>query len=270
MKQQLTTLLFLLPVIAFSQGFTNGNSTYGISMVNTGAISHGAGVTFYDFNQDGYDDITFCSASDSLVFYESTGTGFIRKEIIPNNLDMRQASWCDFDKDGDPDLLVTKARNTGNNTKFYRNDGYPVFTEITDDLNLPNMTGVRSYGHTWGDYDKDGWIDLYICNYNITGGITNWLFHNNGDGTFTEVSMLAGVSNGSNLTFQATFCDFNEDSWPDLFLINDLNQTSTMYMNNGDGTFTDVGADNGAHLMIEAMCISIDDFQNDDDWDIRY
>lgn len=268
MKQQLTTLLFLIPFISFSQGFTNGNSSYGISMVNTGAISHGAGVTFYDFNQDGLDDITFCSASDSLVFYESTGTGFIRKEIIPNNLDMRQASWCDFDKDGDPDLLVTKARNTGNNTKLYRNDGYPVFVDITDNLNLPNLSGVRSYGHTWGDYDKDGWIDLYICNYNITGGITNWLFHNNGDGTFTEMSMLAGVSNGSNLTFQATFCDFNEDTWPDLFLINDLNQTSTMYMNNGDGTFTDVGADNGAHLMIEAMSITIDDFQNDNDWDI--
>lgn len=269
MKHLLSTTLFsLICAFSFGQGFVNGNSTYGISLVNTGAISHGAGVTFFDFNQDGFDDITFCSASDSLVFYESTGTGFIRKEIIPNNLDMRQASWADFDNDGDPDLLVTKARNTGNNTKLYRNDGYPEFTDVTDDLGLPGFSGVRSYGHTWGDYDKDGNLDLYICNYNLTGGITNWLFHNNGDGTFTELAIAAGVDNASHLSFQATFCDFNEDSWPDLYVVNDLDQTSVMFQNNTDGTFTEIGATNGTNLMIEAMCVSIDDFQQDDDWDI--
>lgn len=272
----LTTLLFLSSVCAVSQGFYWANEAYGIHTVNTGAISHGAGVTFFDFNGDGLDDLTFCTASDSLIFYESTGDGFNRIEIIPNTLDMRMASWVDFDNDGDYDLLVTKARNVGNNTKIYRNDGWPVFTDVTSQLGMPNFGGVRSYGHSWGDYDRDGYIDLYICNYNYdpTGmGPTNWLFHNNGNGTFTEVSQQAGVANGHKLSFQSAWCDFNNDGWLDLYVITDnvvadVDQPCAMYYNNGDGTFTDVSEESGAGISIEAMCISVMDYQNDGDWDI--
>lgn len=253
---------------AFAQGFVNANTDHGLFQINVGAISHGAGVSFYDFNKDGFDDITYCQSGDSLVFYESTGDSLIRHELIPNALDMRMASWADYDNDGDADLLVTKARNVGNNTKLYRNDGWPVLTDVTPDLAMPNFGGVRSYGHCWGDYDKDGFLDLYICNYNLGGGITNWLFHNDGDGTFTELSAAAGVANGSQLSFQSVFWDFNQDGWLDLYVVNDLNQQSVMYYNNGDGTFNDVSVATGTNIQIEAMCISIFDYQNDGDWDI--
>lgn len=268
--KHLTLIVFfaLTSCLSFSQGFTFANADHGVSTLNTGAISHGAGVTFFDFNKDGLDDVTFCTASDSLIFFQSTGDSLIRIEIIPNTLDMRMASWVDFDNDGDYDLLVTKARNIGNNSKLYRNDGWPVFTDITNQLNLPNFGGVRSYGHSWADYDKDGLIDVYVCNYNISGGITNWLFHNNGDGTFSEVSAAAGVGNGSRLSFQSAWCDFNNDGWLDLYVVNDLNQPSAMFYNNGDGTFTDVSVATGTNIQIEAMCISIVDHQDDGDWDI--
>lgn len=268
MKHRIYFLLAFLPSFAIAQGYNFANSEYNINVLNTGGILHGAGVTFYDFNKDGLDDLTFCTASDSLIFYESTGTGFNRIEIIPNTLDMRQASWVDYDNDGDADLLVTKARNVGNNTKLYRNDGWPVFTDVTAQLNMPNFGGVRSYGQAWGDYDRDGYLDLYICNYNLGGGITNWLFHNLGDGTFEEVSFIAGVDNGTRLSFQAAWQDFNEDGWLDLYVINDLDQQSYMYYNNQDGTFTDVSIETGTNIMIEAMCISIDDLEQDGDWDI--
>ena len=253
---------------AFAQGFVNANVDHGVFQVNVGAISHGAGVSFYDFNKDGFDDITYCQSGDSLVFYESTGDSLIRRELIANTLDMRMASWADYDNDGDADLLVTKARNVGNNTKLYRNDGWPVLTDVTPDLAMPNFGGVRSYGHCWGDYDKDGFLDLYICNYNLGGGITNWLFHNDGDGTFTEVGAAAGVANGSQLSFQSVFWDFNQDGWLDLYVVNDLNQQSVMFYNNGNGTFSNVSVATGTNLQIEAMCISIFDYQNDGDWDI--
>lgn len=253
---------------AFAQGFVNANTDHGLFQINVGAISHGAGVSFYDFNKDGFDDITYCQSGDSLVFYESTGDSLIRLELIPNTLDMRMASWADYDNDGDADLLVSKARNVGNNTKLYRNDGWPVLTDVTPDLAMPNFGGVRSYGHCWGDYDKDGFLDLYICNYNLGGGITNWLFHNDGDGTFTEVGATAGVANGSQLSFQSAFWDFNQDGWLDLYVVNDLNQQSVMFYNNGDGTFSDVSVATGTNLQIEAMCISVIDYQNDGDWDI--
>jgi hypothetical protein len=268
MKHRIYFLLAFLPSFAIAQGYNFANSDYNINVLNTGGILHGAGVTFYDFNKDGLDDLTFCTASDSLIFYESTGTGFNRIEIIPNTLDMRQASWVDYDNDGDADLLVTKARNVGNNTKLYRNDGWPVFSDVTAQLNMPNFGGVRSYGQAWGDYDRDGHLDVYVCNYNLGGGITNWLFHNLGDGTFEEVSVTAGVDNGSRLSFQAAWQDFNEDGWLDLYVINDLDQQSYMYFNNQDGTFSDVSIETGTNIMIEAMCISIDDLENDGDWDI--
>lgn len=271
MKRLLTVYLFLnLTTVLFSQGYTNANVQHNITVLNTGAISHGAGVSFYDFNKDGFDDLTYCTASDSLIFYQSDGTTFTRVEIIPNpqTLDMRQATWVDYDNDGDADVLVTRSRNVGNNTRLWRNDGWPNFTDVTPTLNMPNFGGVRAYGQAWGDYDRDGWLDVYITNYNLTGGITNWLFHNNGNGTFTEVGASAGVSNGSLLSFQAKFWDFNEDGWLDLYVINDLNQPSAMYYNNGDGTFTDVSVATGTNLMIEAMCISVDDYENDGDWDI--
>lgn len=268
--KQLTLITFfaIFSLITRAQGYTWANEDHGIVTLNTGAISHGAGVTFFDFNKDGLDDVTFCTASDSLIFYQSTGDSLIRIEIIPNTFDMRMASWVDYDNDGDYDLFVTKARNVGNNSKLYRNDGWPVFTDVTAQLNLPNFGGVRSYGHSWADYDKDGYLDVYVCNYNVAGGLTNWLFHNNGDGTFTEVSAIAGVGNGSRLSFQSAWCDFNNDGWLDLYVINDLNQPSAMYYNNGDGTFTDVSVETGTNIQIEAMCISIIDFQEDGDWDI--
>lgn len=271
MKSLFSTSCFLILVSQlFSQGFTNANALHNINVLNTGAISHGAGVSFYDFNKDGFDDLTYCTASDSLIFYVSNGSTFSRVEIIPNpqTLDMRQATWVDYDNDGDADVMVTRARNVGNNTRLWRNDGWPVFTDVTPTLNMPNFGGVRSYGQAWGDYDRDGWLDVYVTNYNLTGSITNWLFHNNGNGTFTEVGAAAGVANGSFLSFQAKFWDFNEDGWLDLYVINDLNQPSAMYYNNGDGTFTDVSIATGTQLMIEAMCISVDDYENDGDWDI--
>lgn len=271
MKSVFSTSCFLILVShLFSQGFTNANALHNINVLNTGAISHGAGVSFYDFNKDGFDDLTYCTASDSLIFYVSNGSTFSRVEIIPNpqTLDMRQATWVDYDNDGDADVMVTRARNVGNNTRLWRNDGWPVFTDVTPTLNMPNFGGVRSYGQAWGDYDRDGWLDVYVTNYNLTGSITNWLFHNNGNGTFTEVGAAAGVANGSFLSFQAKFWDFNEDGWLDLYVINDLNQPSVMYYNNGDGTFTDVSIATGTQLMIEAMCISVDDYENDGDWDI--
>ncbi len=264
MKKLFTLLFAAASILGNSQGYQNATASYGINVLNTGAISFGAGTSFYDFNNDGRDDLTYCTSSDSIVFFISEGDSFTRVEILGNTVDAKQPTWVDYDNDGDADLMVTK-RNSG--TKLYRNDGWPNFTDVTDNLNMPMVVGVNSFGNAWADYDKDGDLDVYICNRNINE-VTNWLCKNNGDGTFQQVANDAGVSNTDNYCFQAVWCDFNNDTWLDLYVANDLNTGNTMYFNNGDGTFQEVGVATNTNLAIEAMCATVGDYDNDNDFDI--
>lgn len=264
MSNILTFSFALLCIHSFGQGYVNANETYGINVLNTGAISYGAGVSFYDFNKDGLDDLTFCTSSDSIVFYISNGDSFEREEILPNSVDAKQPTWVDYDNDGDADLMVTKRSN---GTRLYRNDGWPNFTDVTANLNIPSIVGVNTFGNCWGDYDKDGDLDVYICNRNISE-TTNYLCKNNGDGTFTQVASEVGVANNNKYAFQGAWCDFNNDGWLDLYVVNDLYTSNSMYFNNGDGTFSEVAAETGTDLTIEAMCVNIGDYDNDHDFDI--
>ncbi|MFZ4784778.1 MAG: FG-GAP-like repeat-containing protein, partial [Flavobacteriales bacterium] len=264
MRKILTFSFALLCIHSFGQGYLNANETYGINVLNTGAISYGAGVSFYDFNKDGFDDLTFCTSSDSIVFYISNGDSFEREEILPNTVDAKQPTWVDYDNDGDADLMVTKRSN---GTRLYRNDGWPNFTDVTADLNIPSIVGVNTFGNCWGDYDKDGDLDVYICNRNVNE-TTNYICKNNGDGTFIQVASEVGVANNGKYAFQGAWCDFNNDGWLDLYVVNDLYTSNSMYFNNGDGTFSEVAAETGTDLTIEAMCVNVGDYDNDHDFDI--
>ncbi|MGB0424986.1 MAG: CRTAC1 family protein, partial [Flavobacteriales bacterium] len=140
--------------------------------------------------------------------------------------------------------------------------------DVTEQANLIQNSLAWTQGACWGDYDRDGFLDLYVSNYNWNTGIDNWLYHNNGDGTFTETAQELGVSNGSCPTFQAVFMDYNNDLWPDIFVINDRIPTNAMYRNNGDGSFTDVTYTAGVNHSIDAMTASVCDFDKDGDQDI--
>ena len=127
------------------------------------------GLSFYDFNKDGFDDLTFCVNNDSIICYQNLGGDqFFRSEILPNVLDAKQPTWVDYDNDGDADLMISK-RNSG--LKLYRNDGYPTFTDVTDNLDVPMELSAASYGCAWADYDVDGYLDCYVANYNWGDGI---------------------------------------------------------------------------------------------------
>lgn len=261
---------FLLPLLlvvntsVFTQGFIDVTSSNGIVVNTTGNPLFGHGCSFHDFNRDGLDDITYTVNADSIIFYLNTGTGFQRLELIDNDFDAKHPLWVDYDNDGDSDLLVS-ARNNG--TRLYRQDAPLVFTDVTAALGLPGLSGTNVYGCSWGDYNRDGWLDLYVSTLNTNNGITNYLCKSNGDGTFTEVAASAGVADGLKETFQSTWVDFNQDGWLDLFVINE-NDVSAMYYNNGDETFTDVSADTGTNINIFAMSNSVSDFDHDGDFDI--
>lgn len=220
----------------------------------------------YDFDGDGWDDLTFCMSQDSLKLFRNNEGSY---EPFPSPIyvtgEAKHATWVDFDNDGDQDLFLT--RYNGPN-KLLRNDGNMSFSDISDESGIDPVTTATTYGAAWGDYDKDGLLDVYICNYNWLDGVTNWLMHNNGDGTFTETGVDLGVDNMSLPSFQPTWIDYNNDGWPDLYIINDKVPTNALYKNNGDGTFTDVSEISGTDYSIEAMCNAVSDFNHDGYLDI--
>lgn len=269
MKRQIITLtVFILSAVsaAQGQGFTEVSNAMGIDMRNTGNSILGVGMSFADFDRDGWDDLTYCSSNDSLVIYRNLGgTGFQRMEIFPFTHDSKMATWIDYDNDGDADLLWTKRSGS---TRLFRNNGDLQFTDVTTSLGITTNPQTHIYGCAWGDFDRDGWLDVHICTYSTVGNSRNFLCRNNGDGTFTDVSSAAGVANLGSLTFQSAWQDFNGDMWPDLYVINDNNEDNKLYINDQDGTFTDITASAGVATNVQSMNIGIADYDHDQDWDI--
>jgi len=158
----------------------------------------------------------------------------------------------DFDNDGHPDIYVT---NFGKNI-LYHNNGNGTFTDVTEKAGV--ACGQWSVGAIWFDYDKDGYLDLFAGNYLefdnkyrlfyeadvypgplAYPGQLSVLYHNNRDGTFTDVSARAGITKKGR-AMGVLSADYDDDGWPDLFVANDAMQ-NYMYHNNGDGTFREVG-----------------------------
>ncbi|MDZ4752637.1 MAG: FG-GAP-like repeat-containing protein [Flavobacteriales bacterium] len=267
-------ILLLLPLInnsfCWSQSFTNVTNEQGIAFAFVPG-DYGGGVSFVDFNKDGWDDITFAQNGSVPKFYQNNQTGFtLLPSFISNLGQMKAVLWVDYDNDFDLDLYVTRLWGTNS---LYKNDGNMIFTDVTLASGLVTSDEYMSSGASWGDYDKDGDLDLYLCLYNGTAFgplISNQLYQNNGNGTFNNVTVFAGVGNGTCYSMQSLWMDYNKDLWPDLLVVNDrLECSNYLYRNNQDGTFTDISAQsNIGGFNIFSMNNSADDYDNDGDLDV--
>ena len=194
----------------------------------------------------------------------------------------------DYDNDGFPDLYVTQY---GKNL-LYHNHGDGTFKDVTDKAGVGGTDFGTTFhtGATFFDYDRDGQLDLYIGGYaNFTatsqrvctigygvptscrptfyGGTPAVLYHNNGDGTFNNVTKAAKMYQPKGLNLSVGAADYDNDGWPDLFVANDGIE-AYLYHNNHDGTFTEVAVTSGMALTsngaaMAAMCISLGDYDND-------
>ncbi len=233
-----------------------------------GSIYLGGGISFCDYNDDGWDDITIATQNgDPLKIYKNNGNGTFSLDTtfnFNNTSEQKQVIWVDFDNDGDKDLYLT-SDDSGN--KLYRNDG-ATFTDITAASGLPTMN-LFTYGASWGDYNNDGHLDVFISNRDVNLAIPNYLYQNNGNGTFTDVSVATGIGTGSHLSFCAAFFDYNNDGWQDIYIANDkVSHKNLLYSNNGNGTFTEIGESSGTNVAIDAMSTTIGDYNNDGWFDI--
>lgn len=265
----ITILMIFLSLCGFSQiHFFDVADQRGIEH-QYGFGAPGGGVSFVDFNQDGLDDITLATAVGELIyFFENTGTGFQKMPpLVDHSEESKHILWVDFDNDEDLDLYVT---THGGANRLYRNNGDLQMEDITQVAGLP-INERWHYGAVWGDYDRDGWLDLYFSERKtLTIGTTNRnrLFRNNADGSFTEMTAAANVGDENKFPFCSAFFDYNNDRWPDIYTANDKFYTNTLLRNNGNGTFIDVSVATQSDIAINAMCVTVGDYNNDAQQDI--
>ena len=284
MNLLLSFLLFLIsnPSVADPPQFISVTKEMGIHFKHyNGARGQqyfieplGGGAAFLDYNNDGFQDIYLVNGADLPSFaegqsdeielprnalYRNNGDGtFTNVAMAAGVADAGYGMGCavgDYDNDGFSDLYVT---NFGANV-FFRNNGDGTFTDVTTQTG----TGDTRWGASCAfvDYDNDSFLDLYVTNYvkytiesdqvcmnkgvrvycdpRIYEGELDILYHNNGDGTFTDVTESAGLSGATGRGLALAWGDYDDDGDMDVYIANDADQ-NFLYSNNGDGTFTEV------------------------------
>jgi len=222
----------------------------------------GGGVSFVDFDMDGKDDITLATGKDEEIhFYRNIGNGFELVDLGIENIEQaKSVLWADIDNDGDKDFYVTAFAGTNH---LYENIGNLNFERITVSAGLP-IDSLKSFGAIWGDYNRDGYLDLYYTERPNAGSGTvqrNRLFKNLGGNEFVEVSNEVNAADEGRLPFCAAFFDYNDDKWPDIYIANDRQKRNTLLQNN-NGVFEDVSVQCNAAIEIDAMNVGIADIDN--------
>lgn len=251
---------------AWAQSYSDVATQLGITH-DYGSSPNAGGVSFFDFDQDGLDDLSFAGDYGSpSAFYRNTGDGFelFTLQGVEQEADAaKHILWLDVDNDGDQDLYITYFEATN---RLYRNEGDLQFTDITQEAGLP-LAALTSLGASWVDYDRDGLLDLYVLDrraYGSNANAYNRLFKNTGDGRFTEQTQAAQVTDSAKYPFCSTFFDFDLNGWQDVFIAQDLSPYNTLLYNNGDGTYSDWSIRTGAHLPeVAGMGIAVGDCDQD-------
>lgn len=228
----------------------------------------GGGISLVDFTGDGLDDLTLASSDgNSIYFYKNIGNGVQKLDLLPDFIEeVKHILWVDYDNDGDKDLFVSLADNYN---RLFRNEGGLSLIDVTLAVGLPQNV-YTSFGACWGDYDRDGWLDLYFGLRRIEADEQpniSKLYKNNG-GTFVDVTLSTATEDGGKTPFCSSFIDFNNDKWPDIYTAHDRKRGNTFLLNNGDGTFTDSSAATDSDLMMDGMSVSTSDYNQDGYQDI--
>jgi len=255
-------ILFSINLLSAQVAFEESAQQLGIS-INCEYTFLGNGITFFDYDNDGLDDITVATAlGDPIYFYKNINGNFVSQtlNISNNNARNKQVNWVDIDNDGDNDLFIT-SDESGN--RLFENLGNMIMSEITSTSGMLT-DNFPYYGASWGDYNNDGFLDVFISIRDPF--IPNILYRNNGDKTFTLANVEAGLLTDGYMSFCSAFIDYDNDGDQDIYVSNDkYANPNLMYRNNGDGTFTEVGNITGTDVSIDAMSVTVEDF-NYDGW----
>ena len=294
-----------LPAAGPGFQFTDVTSAAGIHFEhNSGAYGGkllpetlGSGCAFLDYDADGWQDILLVNSMDwpghkrqrtTLKLYHNNRNGTFTDVTKAAGLDVEMygmgVAVGDYNNDGFPDIFITCVGQS----RLFRNTGKGTFVDVTKASGLGGKQGL-STSAVWFDYDRDGLLDLFVCNYvrwtaetdvfcSLDGrnksyctpeayrGDTCWLYHNRGDGKFEDVTASSGVFDSSSKSLGVAMLDYDQDGWPDLLVANDT-QPNKLYRNLHNGKFKDVAVEAGLAFSTEGkaragMGVDVADFEN--------
>lgn len=235
-------------------------------VVNTPSDSRS--VNWIDYDNDSFLDLMITNGpeqGENNMLYHNNGDGtftsILDQPLVNDNLPSDGSTWADYDNDGDPDCFVVNWYN--DNNLFYINEGDGNFTQVTDQIIVTD----HGYSETasWGDYDSDGLVDLYVSN--SEGQKKNFMYHNNGDGTFTKITTGTPVTDPY-YTRSVNWTDYDNDGDVDLFVTNENSQDENLYRNDGNGLFTKITLGDLVNDEGNTMSSSWGDYDNDGDQDV--
>lgn len=240
--------------------------------VTTGPFVNSPGdsrsVNWIDVNNDGLPDCQITngpSGGQNNALYINTGNGnftaLVNDTIVRDNTPSDGATWADANNDGNSDAFVANWYNVNN--LMYMGSGTGTFTQVStgDPVNNAGYSETAA----WGDYDTDGFVDLYVTN--SAGNKRNFLYHNNGNGTFTRILTGAEVTD----TYESrcvNWTDLDNDGDLDIFVTNESGQNENIYRNDGGGTFVSVTSGILVNDGGRTMSSSWADYDNDGDLDV--
>lgn len=257
----------------------------------------GSGCAFLDYDADGWQDILLVNSMDwpghkrqrtVLKLYHNNRNGTFTDVTKAAGLDVEMygmgVAVGDYNNDGFPDVFISCVGQS----RLFRNTGKGTFVDATKASGLFGKQGL-STSAVWLDYDRDGFLDLFVCNYvrwtaehdvfcSLDGknksyctpeayrGDTCWLYHNRGDGTFEDVTASSGVFDSSSKSLGVAMLDYDQDGWPDLLVANDT-QPNKLYRNQRNGRFKDIAVEAGLAFSAEGkaragMGVDVADFDN--------
>ncbi|HTQ98148.1 MAG TPA: CRTAC1 family protein, partial [Candidatus Acidoferrum sp.] len=257
----------------------------------------GSGCAFLDYDADGWQDILLVNSMDwsghkrqrtTLKLYKNNRNGTFTDVTKAAGLDVELygmgVAVGDYNNDGFPDIFITCVGQS----HLFRNTGKGTFVDVTKASGLMGKQAL-STSAVWVDYDRDGFLDLFVCNYvrwsaehdvfcSLDGknksyctpeayrGDTCWLYHNRGDGTFEDVTASSGIFDSSSKSLGVAILDCDDDGWPDLLVANDT-QPNKLYRNLHNGKFKDIAVEAGLAFSSEGkaragMGVDVADYDN--------
>jgi len=271
--------------------FTDVTERAGLTGMPQGYYNMGVAVG--DFDNDGFEDL-YVTGYGGNILYHNNGNGTFTD--VTDKAGVKGGGWSvsagffDYDNDGKLDLFVTRYidwsfKNNrycgeqspglraychpdnydGATNILYHNNGDGTFTDVSEKAGIANPHG-KGLGLSFADYDADGFTDIFVAN----DSVQCFLYHNNGNGTFSEAGLLAGVGyNEDGKTFAGMgidFSDYDNDGWPDIVVTDLSNERYMLFRNNGDGTLRDVTNQSGigsATLAFSGWSTHLFDYDND-------